>query len=561
MQDGYTPYELAVQGGHEDTAEYVIQLTGGDVSKTHSPTKVDDKTDQDVTIFNAWNQPTGQRDASKPFMTPMYSMSSIVSEKSLHRREGIHSAPESPVHLKPDKATLQLPVPDLESETGGQKSRRLSATPSLAEGPPPPEEDDLDLVDPVIPSTPRIAKAQLVGTPRGSLKGTPRTQLKRLTRDMDDEEDPGYAELDALEDSTMLESDKETPKPAVDPDPVYAKINRVTLRRKEVPTDSGSTETPNANRSSALIDALRDAAASEASDGLIVFHDQVIVLESGQPPPLAPPVPLELKSGEEEQPPTPPPSPMEEQSEPPIPPPIPKHLDESSDSPSSPEDGVEGQPPPLPLPPPLPKNLDGSREKNFKTAQPQQLPPLNGKLGCTLYTDVSQEYNSLMYLRRKEVPTDSGSTETPNANRSSALIDALRDAAASEASDGLIVSHDQVIVLESGQPPPLAPPVPLELKSGEEEQPPTPPPSPMEEQSEPPIPPPIPKHLDESSDSPSSPEDGVEGQPPPLPPPLPKNLDGSREKNFKTAQPQQLPPLNGKLGCTCTQMYPRNTIV
>jgi hypothetical protein len=380
-KDGYTPYELAVQGGHEDTAEYVIQLTGGDISKSHSPTNKAENECEDI----AWNRSAGQRDAPKSLINPMYSMSSIVSEKSLHRREAIHSEPESPVHLKPSEVVIQIPASALENKGDSvKKSHRMSATPSLEEGPPPPEEDDLDLVDPVMPSTPRIAKAQLIGTPKGSAKGTPRTQTKRLTRDLD-EEDPGYAEVDKLLNKKPLNPanntetpnpDNNTVKPAVDPEPVYAKINKQSLKKKDS-KDSDLTETPSASHPSttALADALKDAAATEASD-TPPSPNQDMELESGQPPPLAPPIPLELISGEE-QPDTPPPSPLDEESQsPPIPPPMPKHLDGSCDANLSAKDTVDGKPPPLP--PPLPTNLDGSRKKAPKTSQPQHV--LKGKL-------------------------------------------------------------------------------------------------------------------------------------------------------------------------------------
>ena len=276
-------------------------------------------------------------------------------------------------------------------------SRRVSETPSLVDGPSPPTQEDLDLIDPVIPSTPKFARAHLVQTPKQSSmrarvvrtpqqspRSTPRTIAKRLTRELDDD-DPGYAKLDYLQKNEVgKESESEPNLPLVDSNDVYATVNKPSLRQKQS-KETEANHTVDNRRSSVLADALKVASEtallespSKAENRPTDLSVETNVL-NGEEPPEAPPVPRELSFGKTAHSPAVPLSQLDEQSDPPAPPPVPIHLGgqqlEVGVVPV--EDQLETGV--VPVAPPAPKSLDWPAnyketpvERQYRHKQPQQ---------------------------------------------------------------------------------------------------------------------------------------------------------------------------------------------
>eukprot|EP00118_Oscarella_pearsei_P002875 m.12012 g.12012 ORF g.12012 m.12012 type:complete len:1882 (+) comp23764_c1_seq1:56-5701(+) len=265
--DGYTPYELALQVGGE-VADYVVACTGGDLAREISPKTRDDKKETthkedkepsdrenvkpvSPEEFTAWHDPIpAKRDESKTPIAPIYSMSSLVDDKSLTKRPVAISTPETPTESIPEASEMSVPVRIRVIE---QLQSRQSTTPSLAEGPPPPGEEELDMVDPMMAVTPNISRAQLVATPRQTRKGgSPVVKRVDVAQKKTSSEEPVYAKINKPPSIIKRTSKKKSTESPPLPTRNYDHVDDVATTAAAV----GAT-LPKEKRKSLLVDALK----------------------------------------------------------------------------------------------------------------------------------------------------------------------------------------------------------------------------------------------------------------------------------------------------------------
>ena len=332
-------------------ADYVIACTGGDLAKRVATMRKEEEKEQVRPIapeeFTGWHDPVEpKRNEPKTSIVPIYSVSSLVNDKSLEKRTPTLSPPETPTE------SLQS-VPVHVQVLEGRQERRQSEAPSLADGPPPPPDEELDMVDPAIVAvTPAISRAHIISTPRQERKGqspvVKRVEAAQKTPDVNEGK-----KQDVESPYTKLNKQG-------DVEPLYAKVNKQpSLVRKTSRPPAQSEESPpvpprnyeeekRENRKS-LLDALKSASKGDEAEmrpsPLADALRGAVNNESTTAAVPPPPPPLEGSSS------VPPPPPLLEDAAGLPPPPPPPLLDQNGLD----ENVSATLPPP---PPPLPVDSD-----------------------------------------------------------------------------------------------------------------------------------------------------------------------------------------------------------